>query len=77
MRSLVEYISRDSPRGAFRVHDQITKMAGLLAEWPDLGRQWRKHSRELVVPRTPYIVIYRKTKRAVIIQRVLHGRQKR
>lgn len=78
MLMLVRYISQDSPKGAARVHEQILSMVGLLADWPDLGRQGRRRDlRELVVPRTPYIVLYRRTPAEVIVLRVVHGSQRR
>jgi toxin ParE1/3/4 len=76
---LVSYIAKDSPSAAFRVHDQILHMVGFLADWPGLGRAGRRSGlHELVVPRTPYLVLYRREREnQVIILRVIHGRQKR
>jgi plasmid stabilization system protein ParE len=48
-----------------------------LAEWPDIGREGRGGYRELVVPHSPYVVIFRRGKREITIRRLLHGSQKR
>jgi len=78
MVALVTHISRDSPSGAFRVHDQIEHTVGFLTDWPDMGRKGRQLDlRELVVPRTPYLVLYRRTERDVIVLRVLHTSRNR
>lgn len=78
MLALLDHISSDSPQGAAHVHDQIFHTLSFLADWPDMGRQGRRPGlRELVVPRTPYLVLYRRTQRDVFILRVLHGSRKR
>jgi toxin ParE1/3/4 len=75
--ALVAYISQDSPAGATRVRDQILEMVSLLEMWPDLGRKRDADLRELVVAKTPYVVIYRRTPSKVTIVRILHGMRKR
>jgi toxin ParE1/3/4 len=76
--AIVAYIARDSQKAAFETHDQIVRMVGLLSLWPELGRKGRKADlRELVIAHTPYIVIYRRTKRQVTILRVFHAAQNR
>jgi toxin ParE1/3/4 len=78
MHELVEFIARDRPKAAFRVHDQITHMIGFLEDWPDLGRTGRRAGlRELVVPSTPYLVLYQHEDDEITILRVLHGRRNR
>ena len=53
------YIAEHNPRAASRVHAAILASVGRLADHPNLGRLGRVDgTRELVVPRTPYIVAY-------------------
>jgi len=75
---MLAYVSRESPSGASRLHAQIASTINLLAMWPDLGKaSRRKGVRELVVPHTPYVVLYRRNSRKVFILRVMHGSRRR
>jgi len=73
----IDYIVAESPSGAARIRKQILDSVGLLADWPDIGRKGRRGFRELVIPHTPYIVIYRRSARSVTILRVRHGARRR
>jgi toxin ParE1/3/4 len=73
----IGHIATESPSGAARVRQQILHSVGFLAAWPAMGRKGRRSFRELVVPHTPYIVIYRRSARKVTIMRVRHGAQQR
>lgn len=75
--ALFDHITRESPAGAARVRNAILYSINFLADWPDMGRKGREGYRELVVSRTPYIVIYRRLPRRVVIHRVLHASQRR
>jgi toxin ParE1/3/4 len=75
--AIVAYIARESPAGAVRTRDQILSMVELLEMWPDLGRTGRRGLRELVVARTNYVVLYRRSVRQVTVVRVLHGKRLR
>lgn len=78
LSAIVAHIAAESPAGAARVHDQILHMISFLVEWPDMARAGRKPGlRELVVPTTSYLVLYRRAPRKVTILRVLHGSQRR
>nr|WP_245903646.1 type II toxin-antitoxin system RelE/ParE family toxin [Humitalea rosea] len=56
----------------------VLSAVAALTEFPGTGRPGRRSgTRELVVPRTPYIVPYRVRGDAVELLRVLHGRQRR
>ncbi|WP_414731520.1 type II toxin-antitoxin system RelE/ParE family toxin [Vitreimonas sp.] len=72
----IGYIALQSPAGAARVRKQILRSVGLLAYWADIGRKGRRGLRELVIPHTPYIVIYRRSPKNVTILRVRHGAQR-
>jgi len=73
--SLRAYISEDDPAVAKRVALHIFPcVEPLLAENPNIGRTGRvPGTRELVIPRTPYIVPYRVRGTTIEIARVYHS----
>ena len=71
---IFEHIQRDDPRAASGLLDRIDAAVSRLSEHPGLGRPGRVVStRELIVPRTPYVVAYRVVGNDVQVLRVLHG----
>lgn len=71
------YIAEHNPRAAARVHAAILTSIGRLANHPSLGRLGRvAETRELVVPRTPYIVAYAVIDDEVMILSVVHSSRK-
>lgn len=71
---IFDYIEADSPQAAVAVDEGIVEQVERLARFPELGRPGRvEGTRELVIPRTPYIAAYRVRGRTVRILRVLHG----
>jgi toxin ParE1/3/4 len=74
--AIFKYIEAESPRGAVNVDDQIVAAVRRLLEFPESGRLGRvAGTRELVVPRTPFIAAYAVTWDRIRILRVLHGAQ--
>ncbi|MGJ5007845.1 type II toxin-antitoxin system RelE/ParE family toxin [Bradyrhizobium oligotrophicum] len=73
--ALRAYIAQDDPAAAQRVALHILRnIETLLANRPKMGRPGRVEStRELVIPKTPYIVPYRLSNDAIQILRVLHS----
>ena len=73
--SLRAYIAEDSPAGARRIVLRILHdIEYLLPDNPHIGRPGRvPGTRELVIPRTPYIVPYRVQGEVIQILRVYHG----
>ena len=74
----VDYILQYSPGAARRLYETIRNGVERLANHPALGRAGRvADTRELPIAGTPYLVAYTVDRRidAVIILRVLHGRQ--
>jgi addiction module RelE/StbE family toxin len=54
------YIAKDNPAAARRVVSQVRKDADLLKDNPGIGRPGRiEETRELIVSRFPYIIVYR------------------
>jgi toxin ParE1/3/4 len=75
LASLRAYISESDPAAAQRVALHIIhNVEALLAEKPEIGRSGRvPGTRELVIPRTPFIVPYRVRGNAIQILRVYHA----
>jgi len=73
--SLRAYIAEESPAGARRIVLRILRdVEHLLPGNPHMGRPGRvPGTRELVIPRTPYIVPYRVQREVIQILRVYHG----
>ena len=68
-----EYVARDNV-AASRLVERIYEAVEQLKQYPSLGRAGRvPGTRELVVPRTAYILSYRVREGVVEILRVLHG----
>jgi toxin ParE1/3/4 len=75
LTALRSYIAEDNPAAARRIALRIVEVVEqLLPDNPHMGRPGRvPGTRELVVPRTPYIVPYRVRGHALEILRVYHG----
>jgi toxin ParE1/3/4 len=71
------YVAADNPAPALRLLQRITKAVNLLAAHPLAGREGRvRNTRELVIPRTPYIVAYRIKRSGIQVLAVLHGKRR-
>jgi addiction module RelE/StbE family toxin len=76
LRKLVAYIAEDSIQGAELVATRILEAAKSLAKMPRIGRTGRiPGTRERVVGRAPYILVYKIASGRVRILRVYHGAQ--
>jgi toxin ParE1/3/4 len=76
--AVVSYIANESPAGARSTRERILRSVELLEQWPDAGRSGRRADlRELVVPGTPYLIIYRRKRRKLFILRIWHSSRKR
>jgi len=74
LHELIAYIAEDSVRTAELVSDRIWNAIAQLSTAPRFGRPGRvAGTRELVVPNTPYILVYRIRKRGPFILRVFRG----
>ncbi|AEG57173.1 type II toxin-antitoxin system mRNA interferase toxin, RelE/StbE family [Sinorhizobium meliloti] len=70
-------IERENPRAAVHVDEEIVSAVRRLLDFPESGRPGRiAGTRELVIPRTPYIAAYMVMEDRIRILRVLHGAQK-
>ena len=75
LAALRAYIEKDNPSAAQRIALHIIhNVEILLPASPEMGRPGRiLGTRELVIPRTPFIVPYRLQDDTIQILRVLHG----
>ncbi len=72
-----EFIARDNPKAAREVALRILEAVDLLSSQPNMGRPGRiPGTRELVVPRTPYVMPYRVRGERIEIIAVFHGHQR-
>ncbi|CEH37985.1 type II toxin-antitoxin system RelE/ParE family toxin [Xanthomonas euvesicatoria pv. euvesicatoria] len=74
----IEYIAQDNLGAALGQLDEIERQTDMLIQHPEMGRPGRRDgTRELVISRTPFIVVYRLKPRAGRIEliRFLHGKQ--
>ncbi len=73
--SLRAFIEQDNPAAAQRVALHIVRnVETLLSQHPEMGRPGRvPGTRELVIPRTPFIVPYRLQDNTIQVLRVFHG----
>lgn len=68
-----DFIALDDPVAARQVVQRVLAAGALLAEHPGLGRPGRvAGTRELVVPKTRYLVPYRVQNQQIVILRVFH-----
>jgi len=78
LTQICDYIQEhDGPVRARRIALAIYDRVDSLTTFPYRERSGRKsHTRELVMPDLPYLVIYRIRGEAVEINRILHGAQR-
>jgi toxin ParE1/3/4 len=77
--SHIDFIAERNPQAAIAQDMLIQQAAERLATFPMLGRSGRlRHTRELVVPQTPFIAVYRLAPSGdeIHILRLLHAAQK-
>ncbi len=76
-RDQILYIAERNLPAAIAVGDAIEDSLARLADFPRSGRPGRvKGTTELVVNRTPFVIVYRVEADAVVILRLLHGAQR-
>ncbi|WP_296445474.1 type II toxin-antitoxin system RelE/ParE family toxin [Rhodoferax sp. UBA5149] len=72
----LDYIAQDNPLAAVSQGDRIDEQVDQLLQHPQMGRPGRKQgTRELVISRTPFIVVYRVKGKRIELLRLLHGAQ--
>ncbi|MFT4134834.1 type II toxin-antitoxin system RelE/ParE family toxin [Labrys sp. (in: a-proteobacteria)] len=77
--ALIEHIAKDSLAAALNQLGEIQSQVRNLEDHPEMGRVGRmRNTRELVIARTPFLIIYRirNKPRQIEILRVIHGAQR-
>lgn len=77
LNAIAAHIAKDSPRSAQRVAAYITNAALLLETSPELGRAVDDGTRELVLTRYRYVLVYEIVGDDVRILAVFHHHQQR
>lgn len=77
LEDIRDYIALDNPFAAQKEVEKILDSVSGLGENPGVGRIGRvSKTREFVIPKSPYIAVYRVMGDVVEILRVLHGARK-
>lgn len=78
LREIRAYVAQDKPQAAERLAIRIVAIVETLRNHPYLGRVGAEAGiRELVIGRSPYIVLYRVQGKRVVIGTIWHGAQRR
>jgi plasmid stabilization system protein ParE len=73
----IAYLAERSPKAALALGEALTAAVGRLAEYPEIGRPRRvATTRELVIPGTPLLLVYRLERETIVLLRLLHGSQR-
>jgi toxin ParE1/3/4 len=71
-----EYIARENPDAAREIALKIVDASERIIQFPEVGRIGRvKGTRELIIPGTKYLIVYRIIRKAVHFLSIRHGRQ--
>lgn len=71
--ALFDHIAKDDFQTAANVITRVIAATNRLDQFPKIGRPGRvPGTRELILPKQPYVVIYRHDKEKVTILRLLH-----
>lgn len=72
----LDYIAQGNPLAAITQDEQIEHQVDMLMQHPQMGRPGRrKGTRELVISRTPFVVVYRVKGTRIEVIRLLHSSQ--
>lgn len=77
LQAQLEYIQRENPEIVSRIAARIRKATESLDAFPQLGRDGTvEGTRELIIPKLPFICVYRIKNEHVEIIRFLHERMR-
>jgi toxin ParE1/3/4 len=72
----LDYIAQDNPIAAISQDEEVEHQVDMLINHPQMGRPGRKRgTRELVISRTPFVVVYRVKGKRIEVIRLLHSAQ--
>jgi toxin ParE1/3/4 len=76
LENIADYLFEKTPQNAPRIIREICDAILALRIYPSRGRPGKKPgTRELVLPSTPYIVVYKIAGDVLHVVRILHGAQ--
>ena len=76
LEEISDYLFERNPQAAISVLQRVDESVATLKLFPNMGRPGRKKdTRELVVPTSPYLLVYQVADEILHILRVLHGAQ--
>lgn len=74
LAAIIDYIARDNPHASERVYQAEVTSAGLLTDFPNIGRPGRlPDTRELQVTSLPYMIVYKVDADIITVLAVFHG----
>jgi addiction module RelE/StbE family toxin len=79
LRDIIEWLEDESPAAARRIKEIVASRTAQLEDLPRIGRPGRvTGTRELILSRTAYLVIYHLEKgdSTAVIDRVIHARRR-
>ena len=77
LEGLWNFIADDSKAAADSIVERIFASVDLLKTQPEMGRSGRMAgTREMVIPRTPYFIVYRVKRGGLDLIALLHGSQR-
>jgi toxin ParE1/3/4 len=77
LEHITDYLFENAPGRASELVREIYNGPSALLTFPYRGRPGKKEgTREFVLPRLPYILVYQITGEVIHIARILHGAQK-
>jgi len=78
LQQIRAFVALDKPAAAERLATRIVAAVEVLRVFPHIGRAgMAPGTRELVIGRTPYVVVYRVREKVVTINTIWHGAQQR
>ncbi len=77
LESIEKHIAQENPTAATRVIIKVLKLIEqTLTEFPGIGKPGRKKdTREFVIPKIPYTIIYKTNKNTLYMVRIFHHTQ--
>lgn len=77
LEQIADYLLTHTPDRAYELVRTLYDAPSALLTFPNRGRPGKKEgTRELVLTRLPYIVVYKVVDDVIFIVRILHGAQK-
>ena len=78
LQEIRAYVALDKPEAAERLATRLVAVVETLRVHPYLGRVGREpETRELLIGKAPYIVVYRVREERIIVTTIWHGAPKR